>query len=185
MVPYVAIALKKACPPQHSYWGHQCPQLTSTPTKISQNDMDPDQISATDVSLGPIILSFRRRSLPRRRNKSQPTWAPTKYLQQTSGIPQYPSVLEHLCCQIPRLPLTFPTDSAAARIISQRRRGSLNVCQTTPGISNPASQLLQGRLKYWPLDFLRHVCQNHCSFDSLKHCIVYFICLCGTYNLFR
>ena len=147
--------------------------------------MDPDLIFATDVSLGSIILSHRCSSMPWQRNQYQLMWAPAKYIQQTSGIPQYPSVLEHLCCQIPRLPLTFPTDSAAAQTITNQCRSSMKYFQPTTGLSNPASQLLQGRLKYWPLDFLRHVCQNHCSFDSLKHCIVYFICLCGTYNLFR
>ena len=141
--------------------------------------MDPDQISATDVGLGPIILSCWRSSLPPLRNQYQPTWDPIKYLQQTSGIPWSPSGIEHLFRQTPRPPPTFPTDATAARIISNRCPGSLKYFQPTPGLSNPVLRLLWGRMKYWLPAFLQHACQKHWPFDSSKNCIscIFYVCV--------
>ena len=65
--------------------------------------MDPDQIFPTDIGPRKIISSWRHSSLLWHHNQSQPTWAPTKYLQQTSGLPQSLSGINHLCCQTPRL----------------------------------------------------------------------------------
>ena len=117
LAPYVFPGFHKACPPQDSDWRHQYNQLTLIPTQILQTYMDPNQISSTDVSLCPMILSRCRSSLPRHHNQSQPTWDPTKYLQQTSGIPRSLSGIDHLRDQTPRLPPKFPTYAAAAGII--------------------------------------------------------------------
>ena len=145
----------------YSYWGYQRPWLALIWTQIYQPDMDPDQIYETDVSPIPIIRFYRRSSLFRRRNQSQPTWSPTKYMQQTSGIHWSPSGVNNLCCQMPRLLPTFPTDSADAQIISNQRRGSLKYFQPTLGISNPSPYLLWGRLKYWLPPFHQHAIWDH------------------------
>ena len=67
-----SLHIHKACPPQDSDWGYQHPQLTPIPTQISQTNMEPDQISTTDVSIRSIISSCRRISPLRHRNKYQP-----------------------------------------------------------------------------------------------------------------
>ena len=112
----------KACPPWDSNQGHQRPQLTSIPTKISQTDMDPDQISPTDVGPRPIISSCRRISPLQCQNQSQLMWYPTKYLLQKLGIPRYPSIHEHLRSQTPSIFPNFSTNAAVPRIVSNQLR---------------------------------------------------------------
>ena len=55
-----SLRIHKACPPRDSDWGHQHPQLMSILAQISQTDMDPNQISATNSGPRLIILSCRR-----------------------------------------------------------------------------------------------------------------------------
>ena len=176
--PYVVPSFHKTCPPQESNRGHWCPQLTSITTQIYQTNMEPDQISTTDVGISPIIITRCCSSLPWPRNKSRLMWSPIKYLQQTSGIPWSPSGIKHLRCQTPRLPPIFPTDDTAARIISNRCPGSLKYFQPTPGLSNPVLRLLWGRMKYWLPAFLQHARQKHWPFESSKNCISYIFYVC-------
>ena len=174
-----------AFPPQDSYWEHRRPQLISIPNQIPQTDMDPDQISTTDASPGPIILLHRRRSLPWRRNQSQLTWSPTKYMQHTSGFPWYPSGLEQFCCQTPKLLPKFPIDAAAARIIPNWHRGSLKYCQLAPGLLNPVLWILQGCLKYLLMALLWRALWKHWQFVSSKYFLPVFLWSCGSRTLFR
>ena len=97
----------KACPPRDSTQEHWCPQPTLIPNQIYQTNMDPHQIFLTDVGAELIISSHCRNSPLRCCNKSQPMWAPIKYMQQMLGLPQSLSGLEHLCCQTPRILPTF------------------------------------------------------------------------------
>ena len=147
--------------------------------------MESDQISATDIGPGPIILSRRRISLPWRRNQPHQMWHLTKYPQQLSGLPQSPSGIDHLHRQTSRLLPNFPTDAAAARTISNQRHISLTYDQPMPGISNPALRLLRGRLRYWLTAFLRHASWKHWPFESSKYCLAYLLYLCGTHTLLR
>ena len=159
-----SLHINKACSPQVFVQGHQLPQLTSITTQIYQTNMDPHQISPPDVIPKPIISSRHRSSPIWCCNKSQPIWALTKYLQQTSGLPQYPSGLEHLHCQTTRILPTFSTDASATQIISNWRRGSLKYFQPSSGISKPAPFLLWGCLKYLLLAFIQHAHQEHLPF---------------------
>ena len=132
-----SLSSQKACPPQDSdrvigviNWRWSWPKYTK-PT------MDPDQIFATDVGIGPVILSVCHSSLPCICNQSQLMLAPTKYMQQTSGIPLSPSGFDPLCWQAPKIIPTLPTESTAVQTISNWRRGSLKYRQPTSGLSNP------------------------------------------------
>ena len=135
-----SLCIHKECPTWDSVRKHQHTQLTLILTQISQTDKDSNQISPIDVSPGTIIYSLRRSSPLQCWNQPQPMQYPPKYLQ-------------HLCCQTPRLLLTFPTDSAATWIISNRRHNSLKYFQLMPGLLNPPSWLLRGCLKVWLPDF--------------------------------
>ena len=105
--PYVVPAFHKTCPTQYSNWWHGFTELASIPTQISKTDIDPNQISASDIGVYPIILSRCRSSLPWIHNQSQLTWSPTKYLQQTTGLPQSASGINHLRHQTPSIPHIF------------------------------------------------------------------------------
>ena len=111
-----SLRIHKAYPHQESNQGYRHPLLMSILTEISQNDMDPDQISPTDVDPRPIISSRHRISPLWRRNQSKPTWTLTKYLQKTLGLPQSPSGRKHLCSQMTRFLPAF----------SNRLRGPMN-----------------------------------------------------------
>ena len=132
-----SLRINKACSPWDSDRGHQHPQLTSILAQIYQTDMDPNQISATNAGTRPIILSCRHIYLLYRHNQPQPTWYPTKYLQQTLGLPWSQSRLCQLCLHMPKLLPTFPTDPTSALIISKRRYGSMKYFQLTPGLLKP------------------------------------------------
>ena len=106
------------CPFPGPWLGPRHPQLTSIHTQISWTDIVTDQTSLTDVCLWPNISNrrwtqvnslFLSQQLPFRWcGQSQVMWAPTKYLQQSSGLPRSPSSYNHLTCQMLMLLPTSP-----------------------------------------------------------------------------
>ena len=107
---------------------------TSIGASTSSNDVNPDPNIQNQHRIRP-NLSNRRWSQansffpplqlpPRCRGQSQPTKSPTKYLQQTSGLPWSPIGYKHLTCHTPRFLPTF----------TNRRRGPTNCPRPLPQI---------------------------------------------------
>ena len=147
--------------------------------------MEPDQISATDVGLRPVNL-FCRCSIPTwRLNQSQPTWYPTKYMQQTSGLPWSPSGFDPLCRQTPRLLSIFSNRLCSRSNYLQLMPRLPEIFPTKtrtfePGPVAPMgpSQILTPSL---PLIF-SFGALNICTLERLLACL--FLWYCGLRTLF-
>ena len=119
----------KACTLPGNRLGHWCPQLTLILTLISWTDTGTSQTSPTDIGLKQNTSNGRRYQvngvfpLPQiliwHRSQSQPMQAPSKYLQQTLGLPRYLLGYKYLACQMPRF----------LQIFLNRRRGTTNFSQ--------------------------------------------------------
>ena len=138
--------------------------------------MGPNQISPTDVGLGPII-SFRCRSSCYGAvvcfNRRDP-W-PNIFNRRRGS---------HSLCQVTSTSLVrrlgfsrlFLNDVEVQRIFPNRHCNSLKYFQRTPGLSKLAPWPLRGCLKYWLLVVLRHARRKLPSFLWSKYC---FSSFCG------
>ena len=112
--------------------GHRRPKQTSILNQISRTNTGPNQTFPTNFGISPNIsnrgwswaniLLLPPQLLLRRRGKSQPIQAPTKYLQQTSGISRSLSGYDHLAHHTRRFLLNPPN----------RCRGPMNCPHSPP-----------------------------------------------------
>ena len=115
---YVALAFCKSCLRGNLIWGINFPNWHWYRPKNIEPTWTLTKYMSTDIGPGPTILSRHCRYLPQLCNQYQPTWALIKYIQQTSGLPQFLSGPEHLSFQTSRLLPNLSIYAVAAWFIS-------------------------------------------------------------------